>query len=133
MQNQSLPEPFFWPASAEPRRLTTTDVARVLHITAQAVRDLVRAGTLVAERTLRGRYLCRQDDVLALAAVRAKAALTLIKPRMLKARSQPRQLTLFGLYRRRDRRSHFRPDVYALRSQSETAANQAEKRARVRR
>jgi len=132
MQNQSLPEAFSWPRSADPPKLTTTDARRVLHLTGQAVRNLVRAGTLVAERTLRGAYLFRQDDVLELAAVRAKAVLTLVKPRMLKARSQPRQLALFGLYRRRGQATRFRPPVYGLRSQSETAANRADNRRRVR-
>jgi len=131
MQNQSLPEAFAWPRSADPPKLTTTDARRVLHVTAQGVRDLVRRGQLACERTLRGTYLFRQDDVLELATARAKAALALIRPRMLKAGPRPKQPALFGLYRRRPA-PRFRSPLYALRTQSETATNHSGNRRRVR-
>jgi len=121
-----------WPQSGPAPLLTTIDVARVLHIAVQNVRKLVRRGTLAAERTLHGRYLFRQDDVEELAAARVKAALTLVKPRMARARNRPRQLTLFGLYRRRGKlRTRFRPDVYGFRSELETAADRSEIRRRA--
>jgi helix-turn-helix protein len=129
MQDPRIAEAFPWPPSGPAPWLTTTDARRALHVTAQGVRDLVRRGQLAAERTLRGTYLFRQDDVLALAAERARAALALVRPRMLKAGRRPKQPALFSLYRRRGR---FRPAVYALRSPSETAANQAGTRRRVR-
>jgi hypothetical protein len=125
-----------WPKSGDLPKLTTIDVARVLHMTSRGVRKLVRAGTLVAERTrggkVRGQYLFRSDDVEQLAKARVTVALTLVKPRMLRARHQPRQLTLFGLYRRRGPQP-FRPDVYGSRSGTETAADYSGIRKRVRR
>ncbi len=119
-----------WPKSGLAPLLTTIDVARVLHVTSKGVRKLVRAGTLAAERTLHGQYLFRQDDVEQIAAARVTAALTLVKPRMVRARSQPRQLTLFGLYRRRGPQP-FRPEVYGSRSGTETAADRSGNRARA--
>jgi len=113
--------------------LTTIDVARALHIAVQNVRKLVRRGKLPAERTLRGQYLFRPDDVEQLAAARVKAVLTLVKPRMLKAQSRPRQLALFGLYRRRGKPKRFRPPMYGFRSELEIAADWAGTRKRARR
>ena len=125
-----------WPKSGAPPKLTTIDVARVLHMTSRGVRKLVRAGTLDAERTrggkVRGQYLFRPDDVEQLAVARTKAALTLVKPRMPRAGSQPRQLTLFGLYRRRGPQP-FRPDVYGSRSGTEIAADHSAIRKAVQR
>lgn len=94
-----------WQASPESPHhsvwLTTADVARMLELTSEGVRDLVRRQQLVCQRTRAGWRLFRFGDVQRLAERRMTARLTgklRVQPR---ARGEPRQLSLFGSARLR--------------------------------
>ncbi len=94
--------------------LTTGDAARMLGVTADGVRWLARNQRLACLRTHSGQWLFRQSDVLHLVEQRAKARicsrpamLRAVRPQMLRARLEPRQLSLF------------RPRLVAPRAESE--------------
>jgi hypothetical protein len=78
---------------------TTVDVARVLNVTDEGVRHLVRDEQLTCTRTPSGRRLFREAEVLALAAKRDRARLwgvKVLRPKKLGERGGPRQLSFFG-------------------------------------
>lgn len=113
-----------WLLTDQPPKLTTADAARVLRVTAEGVRYFITTAQLPYERTQSGQYLFQQDDVLQLAAQRAQVALSPIRPRMIRARRQPRQLSLLkflGEVKTPRLRlvGGFRPPVIAWGSQSE--------------
>lgn len=77
--------------------LTTGDVAKVLELTAEGVRHLVRSQVLDCELTVKGQRLFRLVDVRRVVVQRAEAriaGLVAIQPRMAKATIEPRQLAL---------------------------------------
>lgn len=104
--------------------LTTIDAARALRMTDEGVRWLVRTGKLACERTRSGQYLFRAEEVLRLVQQRAAATLATVRPRMLRARSRPRQLSLFGA-------QLFRPSRGTWGSPSERSRDRSTNRARA--
>jgi hypothetical protein len=80
-------------------RFTTGDVARVLQVTDEGVRYLVRDGQLACERTPAQYRLFRETEVLDLAAKRNRARLrsvTALRRKRIGVRGGPRQLALFA-------------------------------------
>jgi DNA-binding transcriptional MerR regulator len=81
--------------------LTTARVARMLRVTPQAVRWFARTGQLTSNGTCDGQWLFREEDVLRLAAQRAKRQgrsryelLVAVRPQMLRASLAPKQARL---------------------------------------
>lgn len=91
---------------AEPRGpgtpYTTTDAARILRVTQEGVRFLVRDDQLACRRAPNGYRVFQEEEVLRLAAVRDRARLRgvrVLRPKRVGLRGGPRQLSLFGLRR----------------------------------
>lgn len=81
---------------------TTGDVARVLDVTDEGVRHLVRTGVLPETRTPAGWRIFQEADVLRVAAARDRARLLgvrVLRPKRIGPRGGPRQLSLFRLSR----------------------------------
>jgi hypothetical protein len=76
--------------------LTTGDVARVLGVSAEGVRHLVRMAELTCERTVSGLRVFRVAEVRRLVVARADRRLHAVRaaPRMVTASLEPRQLAL---------------------------------------
>jgi hypothetical protein len=88
-------------ALVDARSLTTGAAARVLHVTPQGVRYLIRTGQLPSEQTTTGQFLVRPDDVIQLAETRLHAALGPVHLTRRAPRGEPRQLALFSQARLR--------------------------------
>jgi excisionase family DNA binding protein len=133
MRTQSVAEPFdVWQGAPEPKVdpswLTTIDAARALRLTTRGVRWLVQQGRLACQRTRSGQYLFRAEDVLQAVQQRAAATLAMVRPRMVRVRAEPRQLSLFGRARLR-LVAPVSPPLNASRSGSEDPRNCSETRA----
>jgi excisionase family DNA binding protein len=79
--------------------LTTGDAARVLRVSREAVRKMIRAGRLACERSRRGLRLLREADVQQLAHERVDAQLVTVRPSIRRPRKGrgARQQPLFGV------------------------------------
>jgi len=83
------------------RWLTTGDVAKMLQLSTEGVRELVRVGRLACEWTVSGVRIFRQGLVMRLVEQRAterirsrSAMLRAVRPQMLRVGIEPRQLSL---------------------------------------